>query len=167
MRRLCSTDYATRYGAFGITVESPLWVVPGTDDLRLAGNRADATMAAIRASLSAFHEQHAAWIDAISGDLDLDTPRGRAITATWQAYAADWLPHSPHVTSKASLSSLARWADLERLRGAGHIVSFLNHVDDLIPALTAVLRDARNAIAQWSGWVTHGLSRPCPAQTSP
>jgi hypothetical protein len=144
---LCSTDYAGRYGAFGITSEPPLWVDPRADDDRPASADPTGVFERRRADL---RRRHRGWLTTIDAEIGLHTARGRAIRSDSQHLASDWPLH--RLSSVAEAAAWERAVDLERRRAAGHVVGLLRQERDTEdnPRLRAVLADAEATLAAWT-----------------
>ena len=148
---LCSTDYASQYGTFGITTEPPLWSVAAAEDTRPLPKGPHQDLDLIHDEHSAFASLIQHWLDAIEAHVPLNA-RLRALKAMRQTAQHDWLRDLPTPTTVAQLSARRRLLDLDRLRGAGQVVGVLaDHaqVDALDEPLQAVLDDARAHLSKW------------------
>lgn len=155
-RFLCSTDYAARHGTVGLTVEPPLWVdpraedeSPATVDAAEAGRR----VADARADMKVWHE---GCLEVMSGEVDLDTPLGRAVQADAELLAEDWLDSedpedAPSDATVAYITSLESWLELERVRTAGHVVRVLASIPEPSSSVRRTLDGSRARLVEWAG----------------
>lgn len=156
---LCSTDYAARHGAFGLTTEPPLWTDVRLDDPRLTvetRRQVADRHAHHRRELAA---EHAAWIGALDGRLGLTTPLHRAVQDDARNLSGALDGPDVLAAGEDERSSVAyrSWLDedlhLERLRAAGHLSGALRveldarNDDD---AILAVLSHVEQRMTSWA-----------------
>ena len=151
---LCSTDYAARYGALGITVEAPLWAVPESADPRPAGPSAASLVRELGRARAVLCEQYGQWISTITQELRLTEVAQSMLTGA-RPFDGDWLPGDsldPGQLSVAALSALTSGVELECLRAAGSVVRVLHQSTGTRAShrLRAVQQEATSAIASWS-----------------
>jgi len=151
--QLCSTDYAARYGALGVTSETPLWTDVRSEDERPTDRTRAAVAGDIAKGRIAVRDRHGGWVEAIGGDIDLDSVRGRAVLEDAAGLEDEWpvvdLTGDGSATV-AYIAGLEHERDLERVRAAGHVAALLREHGNGSPKQRTVLADANDRLAEWA-----------------
>jgi hypothetical protein len=159
--QLCSTDYAARYGAFGVTTETPLWADMRSEDERPTGRTRAAVAAGIAESRDEIRVLHARWVEAIRGEIDLDSVRGRAVLEDAASLDEGWPVQNPSDDGPATVayaSGLMHERDLERVRAAGHVIALLAQQTDRSDGQQAVSADATTRLSEWASSAERGTT---------
>ncbi len=159
--QLCSTDYAARYGALGVTSETPLWADVRSEDEGPAGPTRAAAADEIAKGMTEVRDEHAYWVDAIENVIDLDSVRGRAVREDAAGLSEEW----PFIDATgddpatiAYVSGLEHERDLVRVRAAGHVAALLAEQRDASSELQDVLAAATGRLAEWASTAEKGTT---------
>ncbi|UOQ89183.1 hypothetical protein MUN74_18290 [Agromyces endophyticus] len=150
---ISSTDYAGKYGTFGVIVEPPLWIAPQVTDTRLTHITAGRLYDEMELERTELREEYAGWLSTLDHEVDRHSTRWAAIAAGTKNLEHPWHPMTDedHRMTFAEVSSVKRLRDLERLRLAGHVVAAVAHSPHRISkAESHVLGQARAALRRWS-----------------
>jgi len=159
--QLCSTDYAARYGALGVTSETPLWADARSEDERLTDRTRAAVAADIAKGRIAVRDRHARWVEAIGGEIGLGSARGRAVLEDAAGLAEGWPligDTGDDPATVAYVSGLEHERDLERVRAAGHVAALLREEGDGSPAQNAAHADATDRLTEWASTAEEGTT---------
>ncbi|WP_268825366.1 M14 family zinc carboxypeptidase [Arthrobacter sp. 18067] len=157
---ISSTDYAAKYGTFGVVVEAPLWNVPSVADTCLTQTTAAQLYGSIEKERNEVRGEYFGWLERLDRHTHLDTARWRAVHAGSEHVAQVWHPpvDAGQRLTVAEVSTVKRFRDLERLRLAGHIVAAIADSPECDnESGQAVQRAATVAIERWVGTAITGV----------